>query len=137
LLTFLKSVLKRFRLKSEKKLFIFFGLLNFLITNIVLQISLIFVPTLFATILSQSVNLIVGYFLYGKKVFNIKKLNNLIFRKYLLLSIFIWFLNYILIRSISNIGLNKNLIAVMILPLIVSISYFYQKLYVFKKISIK
>lgn len=137
LLTFINKFLRRFRLKSEKKLFIFFGIINLLITTLVLQISLFLMPTLFATLLSQLVNLIVGYFLYGKKVFNVKKLNNLIFKRYFLLSTFIWVLNYLLIKSISNLGLNKNLIAFLILPLIVSISYFYQKFYVFKKVSIK
>ena len=41
---------------------------NELFTNLVLQISLFLIPTLFATVLSQAVNILIGYFLYGKKV---------------------------------------------------------------------
>ena len=68
---------------KTKRLFLIFGIINFLITNIILQIALLFLPTFFATVLSQLVNFSIGYYLYGKKVFNISRLNNLIFKKYL------------------------------------------------------
>ncbi len=59
--------------KSESNLFIGYGILNFLITNIFLQIALLIMPTIFATVLSQFINLIIGFYIYGKKVFQNEK----------------------------------------------------------------
>lgn len=117
---------------SEKKLFILIGFVNFLVFNIVLQLSLLLMPIFFATIISQLVNLIIGYFLNGKKVFKFKKLNKTIFKKYLQLSISSWLLNFVLIQSFNNLGANKNIVALVILPLLVLFSYLSQKYYVFK-----
>ena len=64
-----------FKYKGKKKNFLVLGLLNFLITNIVLQISLLFLPILLATILSLIINIIFGFYLYGKFVFNSDILN--------------------------------------------------------------
>ena len=118
--------------KGEKRLFITFGLLNFFITNVVLQISLLLIPTLFATILSQIVNLLIGYFLYGKKVFNYSKLNRFVFKKYFFLASILWILNFSLIQSFFYFGVNKNLTAFFIVPLLVVISYLSQRNFVFK-----
>tara|TARA_Y100001978_G_scaffold132808_1_gene118732 strand:+ start:612 stop:995 length:384 start_codon:yes stop_codon:yes gene_type:complete len=118
--------------EGEKRLFLIFGILNFLITNIVLQIFLLLIPTLFATVFSQIVNLIVGYFLYGKKVFKFDKLNKFVFKKYLLLASILWILNFALIQSFFYIGINKNLTAICIIPLLVAISYLSQRNFVFK-----
>ena len=106
--------------------------MNFLISNIVLQIALLLIPTFFATFLSQVVNLLVGYNLYGKKVFKLQKLNNLILKKYLFVSIISLTLNYIVIESFFYYGINKNLTAILLIPLLVSFSFFSQKFYVFK-----
>ena len=118
--------------KGEKRLFLIFGILNFLITNIVLQISLLLIPTLFATVLSQTVNILIGYFLYGKKVFKLKELNKFVFRKYLALALILWMLNFVLIQSFFYIGVNKNITAISIIPLLVIISYLSQRNFVFK-----
>ena len=98
--------------KTSKRLFLIFGFLNFLITNIVLQFLLILIPTLLATISSQMINLIIGYYLFGKKVFKYR--------------------NFGLIQFFFNFGVNKNLTAIFILPLLVLISYFSQKYFVFR-----
>ena len=98
--------------KKTKRLFLVFGVINFLITNITLQILLLFLPTLFATVLSQLVNFLIGYYLYGKKVFNIAKLNSSIFRKYLILSVILWLLNFGFIELFFYYGMNKNLSAI-------------------------
>jgi len=109
-----------------------FGAFNFLITNIVLQISLLIIPTLFATILSQIINFIIGFYLYGKKVFKIEKLNNIFLRRYFLQSTILWLLNFGFIESMFYFGLNKNFTAlIMIFPL-AAISYLLQRFYVFK-----
>ena len=118
--------------KRTKRLFLIFGIINFLITNIILQISLLFLPTLFATVLSQLVNFLIGYYLYGKKVFNVTKLNNFIFKKYLILSVILWLLNFCFIELFFLYGLNKNLSAIIIIPFLVSLSYLSQKYLIFK-----
>ncbi len=118
--------------EGEKKLFLIFGILNFIITNIILQILLLLIPTLFATVFSQIVNLLIGYFLYGKKVFKFNKLNKFVFKKYFVLASILWILNFGLIQSFYYIGINKNLTAICIIPLLVAISYLSQRNFVFK-----
>ena len=122
----------RSQTKGEKRLFLTFGILNFLITNLVLQISLFLIPTLFATVLSQTVNILIGYFLYGKKVFKLKELNKFVFRKYLLLALILWMLNFFLIQSLFYVGVNKNITGICVIPLLVIISYLTQRNFVFK-----
>ena len=124
--------IRQIKLKGKKRLFLSFGIFNFLITNIVLHTSLLYFPIFFSTIFSQLVNIYIGYNLYGKKVFKIKKLKNSFFKKYVILSLILWFLNYSFIQSFSYLGFNKNLIALVIVPLLVIISYFSQKIWVFK-----
>ncbi len=125
-------MLRNLQINKQKKLFLFFGFLNFLITNAVLQISLLFTPIFFSTILSQMINLLIGYYLYGKKVFKLNKLTNLVFRKYFVLAFIIWILNFSIIRLFFFLGVNKNISALFVIPLLVMISYFFQKRYVFK-----
>tara|TARA_A100001388_G_scaffold256486_1_gene221657 strand:- start:476 stop:910 length:435 start_codon:yes stop_codon:yes gene_type:complete len=131
ILIHMKNILRSQR-KGEKRLFLTFGILNFLITNLVLQILLFLIPTLFATALSQIVNILIGYFLYGKKVFKLKELNKFVFRKYLVLALILWMLNFFLIQSFFYLGVNKNIIAICVIPLLVSISYLSQRNFVFK-----
>ena len=126
------KILRKFKNKGEKRLFLLFGIFNFLITNLVLQISLFLIPTLFATVLSQTVNILVGYFLYGKKVFKFKELNKFVFRKYLVLALILWMLNFFLIQSFFYVGVNKNITAIYVIPLMVGISYLSQRNFVFK-----
>ena len=117
---------------NEKRLFLLYGIINFFITNCVLHISLLILPTLISTSLSQFVNIFLGYYLYGKKVFKFKKLGNIVFRKYVLLALILWILNYSFIQILFQSGVNKNLTAIMIIPFLVAISYLTQKNYVFK-----
>ena len=118
--------------KGEKRLFLIFGTFNFFLTNITLQISLLFLATSLATGLSQAINFFIGFYLYGKKVFKLNHLNNLVFQKYLFLSIGLWVLNYGLIQAFFYNGFNKNITAIGIIPLLVVTSYLVQKYYVFK-----
>tara|TARA_Y100000589_G_scaffold305737_1_gene319903 strand:+ start:5129 stop:5524 length:396 start_codon:yes stop_codon:yes gene_type:complete len=118
--------------KGRKRLFLIFGFFNFLLTNISLQILLLIIPTLFATIISQIINFLFGFYLYGKKVFKVVNLNSVFFKRYLFLALILWLLNFGFIQSLYYLGLNKNFTAlIMILPL-VAISYLTQKFYVFK-----
>ena len=126
------KIFNNLQINKQKKLFVFFGFLNFLITNAALQISLLFTPILFSTILSQMINFLIGYYLYGKKVFKLNKLTNLVFKKYFVLAFILWILNYYIIRSFFYFGVNKNFTALLVIPLLVVISYFFQKRFVFK-----
>lgn len=123
---------KLFNFDRSKKLFLGYGILNFLITNFILQISLLIMPTLLATVLSQFTNLIIGFYIYGKKVFKFKRLNNFVFKKYLFLGLILCLLNFGFIQLFFYYGVNKNLTACIIIPLLVIISYLTQKNYVFK-----
>mgnify|MGYP005687513349 CR=1 FL=1 len=125
---------KYFKLsKGRKRLFLFYGITNFLITNSVLHLLLLVIPIFLATIASQITNLIIGFYLYGKNVFKVKNLTYQEFRKYILLASLTWTLNYVSIRFMYEIGINKNLAAIFTIPFLVLISYSFQKKYIFIK----
>ena len=121
------KIFKKFESKGEKRLFLAFGFFNFLITNITLQVLLLVIPIIFATFVSQLVNLIIGYYVYGKKVFKLNKLNKFVL-KIFLLSFILWLLNFVLIQSLFFYSVNKNLAAIFIIPFLVSISYCYKNI---------
>ena len=126
---------KYFKLLSQgrKRLFLLYGIANFFITNSVLHLLLLVMPIFLATIASQITNLIIGFYLYGKKVFKMKNLTYQEFRKYILLASFNWTLNYVSIRFMYENGINKNLAAIFTIPFLVLISYSFQKRYIFIK----
>ena len=126
---------KYFKLSSQgrKRLFLLYGIANFLITNSVLHLLLLVIPIFLATITSQITNLIIGFYLYGKKVFKVKNLTYQEFSKYILLAIFSWTLNYLSIRLMYENGINKNLAAIFSIPFLVLISYCIQRRYIFIK----
>ena len=64
---------------KQSRIFIKLGIINFTITNITLQILLIFLPIWISTLLSQILNIIFGFFAYGKYVFKNKILKKKIF----------------------------------------------------------
>ena len=119
--------------QRRKRLFLFYGIINFLITNLVLHLLLFVIPIFLATIASQITNLIIGFYLYGKKVFKMKNLTYQEFRKYILLASFNWTLNYVSIRFMYENGIDKNLAAIFTIPFLVLISYFSQRRYIFIK----
>ena len=126
---------KDFKLSSpgRKRLFLLYGIANFLITNSVLHLLLLVIPIFLATIASQITNLIIGFYCYGKKVFKMKNLTYQEFRKYILLASFNWTLNYVSIRFMYENGINKNLAAIFTIPFLVLISYSFQRRYIFIK----
>mgnify|MGYP001205926359 CR=1 FL=1 len=75
------KISRKIQHNDEKRLFLIFGVVNFLITNLILQILLLLSPTFVATVFSQLVNVIIGFYLYGEKVFKFKKLNKSILKK--------------------------------------------------------
>ena len=119
--------------KGRKRLFLFYGITNFLITNSVLHLLLLIIPIFLATIVSQITNLIIGFYLYGKKVFRMSNLTYKELSKYILLATFNWIINYFSIRFMYENGIHKNLAAIFTIPFLVFISYFFQKKYIFTK----
>tara|TARA_A100001388_G_scaffold102560_1_gene74756 strand:- start:1529 stop:1945 length:417 start_codon:yes stop_codon:yes gene_type:complete len=125
--------LNKYRFNGKKRLFLFLGIINFLITNFFLHMALLFFPILFSTILSQTINFLLGFYLYGKKVFKIKKLTRRNLRNYLFLALSILNINFFSILLLSSIGINKNLAAIYVVPFLVIISYFVQNNLIFSK----
>ena len=122
----------RFYLKNNKKvLFLIYGLVNVLLTNLLLQILLLFFPIFFATLLGQIFNLNFGFYIYGLKVFKVKFLGKKIYLKYLFLHLLIWILNWFLINLLYSFNISKNLAALFVVPFLALISYIYQKNIVF------
>ena len=120
---------KRFGLKRR---FILTGIFVASITNIVLLILLIFFNPYFSTLVSQSINAILGYSLYSKKVF-FKKINTKRFIiKYLICSILIWNSNFFLINYFISLNINVYLAAIFAIPLMACASFLIQKYFVFK-----
>ena len=121
------------KFKTESK-FLLLGFLNFLITNIVLQIMLIFYAIPLATFVSQVINLIIGYVLYGKFVFGVKRSNYSFFIKYLFLAFLSWQLNSLSIIILFNKFLiSKKISALIMIPVVTIFSFSVQKYYVFAK----
>lgn len=116
----------------KKKSFLILGLINFLITNLTLQFLLLILPIYVSTIVSQIINLFLGFYLYGSKVFRVKKKTLRIFIKYLFLAFVLWVLNFSSIRILFDLGINKNIAAFLVIPFLVILSYFCQSRYVFK-----
>ena len=123
----------QYKFKGRKRIFLILGLLNLFITNIFLQIFLLFMPIILSTAFSLIINIFIGFYLYGKLVFKIDSLNIKNFKKYLLIAFFLWIFNYSFIKYMFLLGFNKNLSAIFIIPLLALISYFSQKNYVFRK----
>ena len=117
--------------KSRKSLFIFYGILNTLITNFLLQISLLFFPIVLATLFSQIFNLNFGFYLYGKKVFEVKYLRKRYYLKYIIISIFLWNVNWICISFLNSYNISRNLSALIVIPFLALISFMYQKYFIF------
>lgn len=116
----------------KKKRFIIYGFINIFLTNIILQVLLLIVPTVYATFVSQIFNFIFGFYFYGKKVFKVRNLNKKHFLKYFCLGIIVWNLNWFIIDYISMFVYTKNIIALFLIPPLAMISYIFQKLFVFK-----
>ena len=131
----LKKYFKKYNIFIKQgRDFLLFGTLNFLITNLVLQVSLFIFKIWLATLISQSLNFIIGYFLYSKYVFKVKIGSKLRLLKFLILSISAWYINLFLIVYFSNyFSISSNLGAVFAIPIIVIFSFFSQRFLIFKK----
>ena len=132
--TKINSLIKKFKnLKKtgRKRRFLLYGVLNVSITNLVLQGLIILMPSYLATLFSQIVNLSLGCYTYGKKVFKVTTYRKGTITRYIFLALIIWNLNWILIEAIKNFGPSRNLSALILMPFLAGFSYFMQKKYVF------
>ena len=119
--------------KQKKMLFIFYGIFNVLITNIILQLLLISFSTLVATLLSQTFNLLFGFYYYGKKVFEVNLLKKSHLLKFFILHLLLWKMNWSLIDLISSNNLSKNISSLFLIIPLACLSYFSQRFIVFKR----
>tara|TARA_B100000900_G_C20587656_1_gene720290 strand:- start:755 stop:1057 length:303 start_codon:yes stop_codon:yes gene_type:complete len=94
---------------------------------------LLLFETYIATLISQLSNLIIGFFLYGKKVFKFKKYTKRTGIKYFILALSVWVINWFGIEFITTLKINKNIAAIILIPFLVIISYICQKHFVFKE----
>ena len=118
---------------KQCKRFLVLGFVNFLLTNLILQILLLTKNVWLATSSSQLVNLIIGYYLYNYFVFNSKKLSKRTFSLYICLAFVSWNLNTYLIFSFSNyFKISNNLAAFLNIPLLTVFSFIVQKYIIFR-----
>ena len=115
----------------SKRRFLIFGLFNIILTNLILQILLLFLQISFATLISQTVGMMLGFFLYGKYVFRNSSLTIKKLFKYICSTLFIWILNWTGIYLLFIGGIKKNIAALLLIPFLALISYSIQKKKVF------
>tara|TARA_S200000501_G_scaffold366418_1_gene401135 strand:+ start:1084 stop:1500 length:417 start_codon:yes stop_codon:yes gene_type:complete len=123
------------RNNGQKRKFVLAGIINALLTNITLQALLLFnfIPILISTLISQFINMTIGYLIYGKFIFKIKQYKKITFiARYTILMLIIWLLNFIVIEAGFNLGISSNLIAFLMIPMLAIVSFIFQKYWVFK-----
>ncbi len=122
--------------KGQKRRFGVAGIINVLITNAALQTLLAsnLASVAVATLISQSINTILGYAIYGKLVFGAKGLRGKepVIR-YGVLMITMWLLNAAGIELGTTLSLSKNSAAILMVPCLAVLSYISQKYWVFRK----
>ena len=123
----IKSLLNQTKFK-----FLFFGIINTFLTNLVLQIGLLLYSTILATFLSQMFNFLFGYSIYSTQVFKVGSFKLRFFLKYVFLILISWNLTWITIDYLNSYGISKNLTAILIIPPLALFSYCVQKYFVFK-----
>ena len=117
---------------GRKRRFLLFGSLNVFVTNACLQVLLRIIPIGAATLFSQLINLLLGFVLYGKYVFRVNRLTRRSAVLYAIASAIIWLVNWGGILSLARHGVQRNLAALVMMPLLPLISYGLQRRFVFR-----
>ena len=117
---------------GRKRRFLGYGALNVLATNVALQGLLLVMGTGLATFLSQLLNVGLGFVLYGKRVFRVERLQKRSAFSYALMALFLWWCNWACIDWLADLGLSRNLAALMLIPVLAALSYAVQKLVIFR-----
>ena len=118
---------------GRKRRFLGYGALNVVLTNLVLQLLLLVLHTGLATLLSQLLNVGLGFVLYGKKVFRVERLQKRAALRYGLLALLLWWANWAGITGLAGWGLQRNLAALALVPVLAALSYVLQKAVVFRQ----
>ncbi len=121
---------------GQKRRFGAAGILNVLLTNVVLQCLLAtsVVTVTIATLISQVVNACLGYTIYGKLVFRAKGLrHHQPLLRYLILMTALWLLNAGGIEAGKALGMNRNLAAAALIPCLAIVSFTIQKYMIFRQ----
>jgi hypothetical protein len=116
---------------GRKRRFLGYGALNVLITNLVLQGLLPLMTTGLATLISQLLNVSLGFVLYGTRVFRVERLHKRAALAYGVLALLLWWANWAGITALAALGVQRNLGALALVPVLAAISYVAQKLVVF------
>ena len=120
---------------KEKRKFLIAGVFNVLVTNFFLQIFLLtnFFNVTISTLISQLINMALGYSIYGKLIFKVKNIKSFNFvRKYIYLMIIVWLINTIGIYFGGFFNISNNYSALIMMPVLALMSYLAQKFWVFK-----
>jgi putative flippase GtrA len=116
---------------GRKRRFLSLGALNVLLTNLLLQALLLVLPTGLATLLSQLVNVALGFVLYGRWVFRVERLQKRAALRYGVLALCLWWANWFGISWLAELGWSRNLGALVLVPFLAAVSYAAQKVFVF------
>ena len=119
--------------RGRKRRFLGYGALNVALTNGALQGLLLVMATGWATLLSQLLNLVLGFVLYGKRVFRVERLRRRSALGYGLLALLLWWCNWGGIALLSGWGWSRNVAALLLIPPLAALSYTAQKLVVFRQ----
>lgn len=118
---------------GRKRRFGITGILNILITNIILQLSLAAGMSIaISTLTSQIFNGLCGYFLYGTLVFrhgNPRSWGTPL--RYGILFMGLWLSNWAGISLLQSWVTSRHLAAILMIPILAILSYFTQKHWVF------
>ena len=126
------------RTLGRKRRFGAAGLANVALTNVFLQILLLVpaIPAALCTLASQLFNGTLGYALYSQWVFRANRLrDSKAALRYALAQVLFWVLNLSLITRGEAAGLNRNVTALLAVPVLAGISYLLQKHWVFPNSS--
>jgi putative flippase GtrA len=118
---------------GRKRRFLLFGVVNVVLTNGALLLLLHLVTIGLATFLSQLLNLMLGFWLYGKQVFRVERLAIRSAVAYGGLAVALWLLNWQGIRLLTGAGLARSWAALGMMPPLAALSYAVQKTLVFPR----
>ena len=114
--------------------FFYYGIFVIISSNGLLQLLLITnaLSIGISTLLSQVLGALMGYFLYGKLVFQVKKtFSGKSMAKYSLVVTFLWLANWMGISCLTDTGLSRSVSAIIMIVPLAGLSYLLQKCLVF------
>ena len=118
---------------GRKRRFLAYGALNVGVTNLLLQGLLwLQLTTGLATLLSQLLNVGLGYVLYGTQVFQVRRLGRGSAAAYGVLAVLLWWCNWGGIQALAGWGWPRNWAALALVPVLAALSYLAQKTVVFR-----